>query len=1194
MEFSPNQLKAINERNKNILVSAAAGAGKTAVLVERIIRRITDKDNPIDVDHFLIMTFTNAAADEMRDRILKRIEELRNANPDDTRLFRQSMLVHNAKITTIHGFCSDIIREHFGEAGVEPQFRVGDDVEMKLLMQDVAEKLLEEAYEEASEREDAGFFEVMDEISKGVHDDAVVELILKLYKFAEADPFPEKWLDKAVRVYDEEDPNRFVTSPLMLEHIEYTRYRLEGIRNNIDALLRYIYEHPEVAIYKDTITEDEEKLEELLRIDTYMGFNACASFELKNLPRFTTKDPEVSMHKDYVSNARKVYKAAVKECLASFELSPEGHIQQLGRCRGKVRVIAKLASDFAGRYEEEKRRLGVIDFSDMEHLALKIMWEHPQVANEYRERFEEIYVDEYQDSNLTQETLVELICRKKDGAKNRFMVGDVKQSIYRFRQARPDLFMEKFDTYTDDGSDLRICLNDNYRSDISVIESVNEVFSTIMSRRVGDIEYDEDAKLHFAATCYEKHDNPNYNKTELALLRHSAEVSDASLEGTYVATRIHEMIKNGMKIFDAKNSIYRGVKYSDIVILVRALKGWDAPIRQALEEAGIPAQVEVSTGFFGTIEIRTLLDYLSVIDNPLQDIPLANVLRSPIGGLNDEELALIKGNSREMLYTCLVNAIESDTTADGLRVKVRAFGDKLNSLRELASYKSVYELLRCIIDDDYAVHAYAMPGGSKRMMNLNMLLKKAEDFGRTSYKGLFNFLRYMEKIKKYEIDFGEAGESEGMSDAVRIMTIHKSKGLEFPICFVCGMNRKRNAMDETAPVLFSARDGIGVDITDIEKRFVYSSFMKKLIAKRLYRENLSEEMRVLYVAMTRAREKLIMTGSVRMKKEWEEIQDDSEHDSILLEKILSGKQNLEAWNSYLDMLCFMYNEIGAFNYIDAKFVRFEDVIMGATRVTAERDLDLSQFARIIEENVGMSDEEAAELARVDRYLRFTYPYDVSQARYRKVSVSELKKKAMEALYEKDSPADTKNMFEEDKPTVPNFIREEQEEISGGSFYGTAFHRMLELWDYCAYDDPTEDDVKAFMQNMLERGRIEQRQYEAVKPAEVLHFVKSELGERMKRAAAAGKLRREQPFVLGVTQENEELMMVQGIIDAYFEENGTIVIVDYKTDRVKEAAELADRYRTQLDYYAKALERLLELKVSEQIIYAARFKETVLL
>ncbi len=1183
VKWTSEQQKVIDLRNRNILVSAAAGSGKTAVLVERIIRRLTEDDTPTDVDRLLIVTFTEAAAAEMKERIGAAIEKKLEERPGDIRLERQATLIHSAQITTIHSFCLAVIRDHFHVIGIDPGFRIAEEGELKLLKQDVLEELLEECYAEAKEE----FLDFTERFGSGKSDKKIEEIILKMYEYSRSYPRPDRWLDQCVKAYESED--------LEVRAEERVRMRAADIERVLERGLKICEEPDGPYMYGDMLDSDLEELERLQRAENFDAmYSAAAGFKWKRLS--SRKDDTVSPDKkEKVKKLREQAKSLLKGMQEDYFYAPREVWQQdMQDALPSVVTLTELVKRFAHMLDEKKRLRNMIDFNDMEQFALAILTEEKDgelvpsaVAGEYQDRFDEVMIDEYQDSNLVQETILTSVSRVSRGEYNIFMVGDVKQSIYSFRLSRPELFMEKYNTYSlKDSVTQRIDLHKNFRSREEVLDSVNDIFRQIMKKELGGIEYDDSAALYpgaeFPPLPSGKED---FCKSELLLLdkEDTRGEDERQAEARMIARRIRELIRDGV-VLDKETREYRRVQYRDIVILTRSIRGWAEVFSSVLGEEGIPAYSVSREGYFETYEVSVLLDYLKILDNARQDLPLAAVLTSVFGGLDTRELAEIRiAYPNVPFYNAAAMCAKGDAAEDAcmeeLRGKLRRFYDQVRYFREKVPYTPIHELLEEIIDKTgYGLYIAAMPGGAQRMANVEMLTERAAAFEGTSYKGLFNFVRYIAQLKKYDVDYGEAGIMDEQADTVRIMSIHKSKGLEFPIVFVAGMGKKFNTQDTKGSVLLHPDWGAGVDLIDLKRRTKTPTFLKKMIREETALENLAEEMRILYVALTRAKEKLIMTGAAKITE-----------DGAVSD--ISSVFRAEGAKCYLDWVlpCILSDETGKVKQespVEVSVFRAEDLTPQQEETQAE------VVAEDVLRNWDASQVYEPELReRLDAQIDYVYPFEDEGKMKLKFTVSELKKWA--SLAEEAG----EEMYEEPVvvPLIPEFLKEE--EILTGAPRGSAYHKLLELLDFTV--DYDVENLIAAVQQLRQEGRLTDEMTECIRPKDILRFLGCRSGKRMADAARNGKLYKEQPFVLSVDASeiypedcSGEKILVQGIIDVYFEEPDGLVVLDYKTDKVRTGNELKEKYHAQLDYYAQALEQLTEKSVKEKIIYSFTLGEEI--
>ncbi len=1186
--YTKEQQRVIEERNANLLVSAAAGSGKTAVLTERILSLLSDKENPTDIDRMLIVTFTNAAASEMRERIGVAIEKFMEKEPGNRWMQRQIALLPNAQITTIDSFCLFLIRNNFGDIGLDPGFRILDEGERKLLMQEVLSNLLESHY--AKEKEE-DFFHLVECYCPDGKEKELEKQILSLYEFSMSMPYPMEWLEGSLTDYSEEN----CAFPENCEWWSLGDNAREALVKEIAKKSREGYELCMEEAGPKGYTpclEAMKKLGEALKQNpSYEArYKILKDTALPALSKAKGKeeDPEL---REAAKKLRDEAKQMLESLQDSYYFASWEEIKEDMVYAGRtVNMLVTLVMEFSRLFAETKREKNVIDFADMEHFALDILIQKDgdviqptKAALEYRDYFSHIMVDEYQDSNYVQEYILKSIT----GDDNYFMVGDVKQSIYRFRQARPEIFLQKYQTYGESGPSIRIDLNKNFRSREEVLESVNDVFDKIMTPATANMAYDEKAKLYVGATYPKKEEG--VNRTELVLIQKpeeevrkeiGADSGRHDVEAFWVAEKIREMMATPFLVTDKSSGQLRPVAYKDIVILLRSMDGWEGDFRRILEQKGIPAYSSVKNGYFAAMEIRTILNFLQVLANPRQDIPLYGVMTSYFGGFSEEEAALIKGCGKE---TEKENGKASDLFGALLSCEQKEVGEKKEKLlkcieyyRNKIPYVSIRNLLELIYrETGYLDYMTALPGGSKRRANLLLLLEKAKSFEATSYHGLFHFIRYIGQLKEQEVDYGEAGILDENADVVRIMTIHKSKGLEFPVCFLCGMGKRINKKDAAKMILADSDLGLGVDCINPKMRSKRVSLKKKQMAQKIIADCIAEEMRVLYVAMTRAKEKLFMTGVV------EEIE--TTLDKAPGKGELSEYQILHA-STYLDFVLGAYADRDKLTYY-LHTVMPDDLLSMEWKEEMESTVNREKLKEL-------SLEETDEQRLLKEKFAFTYPYPALKGLYTKTTVSELKK----AAYEEE---DGKPMFEEaeDTPYEPFFVRKEEVQ-SAGTLRGSAYHRILELLPFAELFGKNlgEKERTKWIEKVLEENLHNKKmsaEYASLIAADKCgKFLETSLSRRMAEADAKGLLYKEKPFFMGVPakelQESfpeTETILVQGVIDVYFEEEGELVVADYKTDRVTAPEELVQRYRSQLAIYARALEQITGKRVKEKIIYS---------
>lgn len=1201
MTWTKEQQQVIDLRNRNILVSAAAGSGKTAVLVERIKELVLDKKHPVDIDHLLVVTFTNAAAAQMKERVAKALEKALQENPSDVRLQQQAALVQNAQITTIDSFCLYVLRNHFHEIGLEPNFRIGDEGELKLLREDVMTGLFEQCYEEKH----PGFLHLISCYGTSRSDAPVRDMIFKLYSYAQSYPWPKQWLREALSCYEIKTEQELEQAPFIEMTVEYGKQMVKGYLEQAEHYLELCQDADGPYMYEDACEQDAELMEELLSCDTYQAF-----YEELGKCKFAT----LGRAKDYIGSPekqeqvkaeRKKLKDGIGKLKSDcFALTFQEILEQLTLVQPSAEALAEVTERFIDAFAERKQDKNLVDFSDLEHFALEILVEEEtgkptETAKEFQNAYEEIMIDEYQDSNYVQETILRAISREAVGQNNLFMVGDVKQSIYRFRLARPELFMEKFDTYeTTDAPCQRIDLHKNFRSRDSVLTFTNDIFYQIMKRNLGGVDYTDEAALYCGAD-YPAGEKEDAFDSEILLTTTQEleegtkqQISKQKLEAKLIADRIRKMVGKE-EVVDEETGEFRKVHYGDIVILLRSLSEWADLFAEVLNANGIPAHTVSRTGYFSTLEIRTVLNYLRILDNPRQDIPLAAVLKSPMAGLSDEQLARLRLLAEDKPYHQCVKMFleaeeeltEKESTADeDMRAKLKRFSETYKKLRRQTMDIPMHELLQKVLKETgYARYASALPAGRQRLANLHMLSEKAIAYEKTSYRGLYHFIRYIDELQKYDVDFGEAelvGENE---DAVNIMSIHKSKGLEFPVCFVSGMGKSFNKQDSRSKMILHPNLGVGLDIIEEDRRIKVPAFFKKVIARQTELESLGEELRVLYVAFTRAKEKLIITGYI---KDEEMLQQIREIYCGSNRKALNFKERAEA-KTFLEWILPAAAASGSWDKV--------------SYVTPWSMLE-DEAAHQITEHVSLRQrvQQAEEVSdtlyeKIKEQLSYQYPHPDAIHLVTKYSVSELKHRAMRELAAKEEEDVTPKFLEEvSTPYVPAFM-EGKAEVNQGALRGTAMHRLMECYDFTKMPDRSDEfteNIKKQLTGLVQMGKVSEDMQKLIRIPSVELFLKSQLAPRMKAAAMRDDLFREKPFVMGNHEMEEEMVLIQGIIDVFWVEEDGIVLLDYKTDRVDSATRLRDMYKEQLDLYAEALERIFPLPVKEKYLYSFRLNQAI--
>jgi len=1239
-QWTDEQLKAIETRNCNLLVAAAAGSGKTAVLVERIIKIITNEENPVDIDRLLVVTFTNAAAAEMRERIAAAISKELDKKPNSRNLQKQLTLLNRANITTMHSFCLDVIKNNFHRIDLDPSFRIGDQTEGILIKSEVIDELFEDKYND----DDLEFTDLVEAFSSYKNDDNLKELVLDLFNFTMSGPWPEKWLNDSTEIFNIksiEELNRTKWVKVLAENVSieiegYIKMMEKAIEiiNETDGLEPYIDNYTSELmcikrVYESTSNGLEEIYEALLAVE----FN-----RLKSIKKDKVSDES---SQNVVKKIRDDIKKKISDLVNNtFSVTPEQMLINIQRSYPHMKKLTKLVLEFGERFSKKKRDRNILDFNDLEHLCLKILIDYDEnqniipssIAKNFREYFDEVLVDEYQDSNNVQETIINLVSRKESDTPNVFMVGDVKQSIYRFRQAKPELFIDKYNTYKLGEADNRkIQLYKNFRSRKEVIDGVNYIFKELMSKTVGELEYSDDEALNLGANYRESEDediilggaielniiNKNYEESPEELVEEQEEINNVIMEGRIVARKIKELMssKDGktFKVLDKETGEYRPVMYKDIVILLRATKNWAESILDELGEEGIPVYSDTGTGYFESIEIRTIISLLKVIDNPMQDVPMLALMRSPIAGFSAEEISDVRLINKEKYFYENIKYIGEEAYDNREAIYAKELIDKCKYLIERIEIwrnKSIYMAIDEFIWNLYMDTAYygyvgAMPNGVFRQANLKILFQRAKQFEKTSFKGLFNFINFINKLTKSSGDMGSAqmlGENE---DVVRIMSIHKSKGLEFPVVFLCGMGKSFNLMDLNKNMVYHDELGLGPDFVDIEKRFSIGTLAKESIKKKMKLETLSEEMRILYVACTRAKEKLIMTGTVT------NIEKSAERwlSSASLEKEYILPSEVLKCRSYLDWV-----GMALCHHNDGTAIR--DIAGGSNEISKNDEskwkIDLWNKSHLINklelENI---EEEKYETIitdtnslnswvsdEINRRLSYKYPLKASTTLKSNISVSDLKRRHSEENY------NTEEIYREKVLTTPKFLQEKRGLTP--SEKGTAVHFVMKKIDLNRVS--SINDIKEQLQELYEGEYILNEELKAINPYKILNFFQSDLGRKILELNKNGeKIYREVPFYTEISsleidktleedKYKNEKVRLQGIIDCFFEYDGDIILLDYKTDYVKDGDEnnLKEKYEKQLEYYSHAVFKITGKNVKYKYLYSFSLEKELLL
>jgi ATP-dependent helicase/nuclease subunit A len=1287
--WTEEQWDAITTRHRNLLVSAAAGAGKTAVLVRRVIFLLTHPTDPLDIDRLLVVTFTDAAAAEMRDRISKALEEELDSQPASARLSRQLALVSKADISTLHSFCHKIIRQYFYRLGIDPAFRGMDDVENQLLQLEVIDDLFEGYYDDIDFEQE--FTGLVDRYGGGRGDENVKDFVLRVYNFSRSRPDPDKWLSQLSSMFS-------IPVDTGIRDLPWTDFALCGVNHRVSMAYRSLGQAAEIAgmplgpaTYAELLREEFEACGRILKACKDRDWEAIAelidALEFSALPGIKRGacDDALKLEAQAERNeAKKILKGLKDEY---FSRSPQELVDDIRAIAPSMKTFIRVVQGFDMAYQAAKREKSLVDFADMEHLCLKVLrewdgskgeWVKSDVAKELQDRYREVLVDEYQDINPVQNEILRFV----SSPRNSFMVGDVKQSIYRFRLAEPRLFMEKHKTFPKmdtDSDNRRIDLSRNFRSRQTVIDSVNFIFRQVFSQGVGEIDYDIDAEL-VAGARYPSpdtglfrgdSDNPpvevyliDRNATEgrespgdtgdlpgtsgdgspapasgeAAEGENLEDLEALEVEARLMACRISEMVRGtAMKpgpefqVWDKERKAYRPVSYRDIVVLMRATRGRANVLLDVFRQAGVPAYAELGTGYFEAVEVETMLSLLKIIDNPRQDIPLAAVLRSPIGGFSHDELARIRLCSRQYDFYHALEATSSACENEELASKAAGFLERLESWRTVARRAPlsalVWQLYR---DTKYLDYVGGMPGGIQRQANLKAFHERARQFDRFSRQGLVRFLRFIDRLREAEGDLGTAralGESE---DVVRIMSVHKSKGLEFPVVFIPDMGKQFNLQDLGYDILLHSEVGLGPMYCESERRIKYPTLAYHGVREAKLRETMCEEMRVLYVAMTRARERLVIVGSDRN-----------------LEKSASKWHNGSSKTGWGLPEEILYSARGFLDWVGSSLVRHRAgrcILQLASSSGCPADSEVfhdpsrfsvsvlsageacSGFRGLTDSGLKEPDIDwnlvigAYPLGRqvdpelwqeIQNHACWKYPYSLLTERAAKVAWAEIKRRFdfsgedAELTREdaKISPDDAVHVMPVPGQLIPRPGFLQSVDITP-SERGEATHLVIQHLDLKGPLDVS--GIRDSIGKMIDDELLTRELASAVDTQSICDFFRSPLGLRVK--ANPDMVMREVPFSLGIpasrvypelselggTVSECERVLVQGIIDCIIDEHDGFVLIDFKTGGKQwhDPTAITSRYQGQISVYKEALETIYKKPVKEAYIYLLEMRKAV--
>ncbi|HWL22657.1 MAG TPA: helicase-exonuclease AddAB subunit AddA [Ureibacillus sp.] len=1219
--WTDEQWKAIWATGQDTLVSAAAGSGKTAVLINRMIEKVIDKDNPIDVDELLVVTFTNASAAEMRHRMAEALEKEIAKDPRDQHLRRQLSLVNKAQISTLHSFCLSIVRQYAYLIEIDPGFRIANEGESSLLKDDVLAEVLEEAYDNKDETKVNAVYRLVDSFTSDRDDQEIETLIDKLYQTSLVHPSPNEWLHSLSEQYKLNDS-------MTIDDLVYIGHVKNAIKFSLQEAYSYIEEVRQLALrpdgpapYGETAELDFVLLQEAFRRlengtwqELYDYFNTLKWETLSRKKQ--DSDPELKeLAKKKRDQAKKVV-TKIKEDF--FTRTPARLLEEIRLMAPMIDTLVELTENYGQKFKAAKLERGLLDFSDLEHYALEILSENvdgklqpSEVANEFKQKFKEVLVDEYQDTNMLQETILQLVKSGAEENGNLFMVGDVKQSIYRFRLAEPMLFLNKYLNFEEEPvtSGLKIDLNANFRSRQEVLHATNYVFEQIMGKTVGEIDYDEKAGLKPSAPynevetpvelaiLYEQQDDEDTEEDSDEGIQSidvviEEEIAKSQQEARFIIKRIQELMASGATVYNAKEKDpekrVRPLRYSDIVILMRSMN-WSNDLVEEFKAAGIPLFAESSKGYFEALEVMVMLNVLSIVDNPYQDIPLASVLRSPFVGLSENELALIRLAKKNVpFYEAMKTFVHEERAGISAETqeKLHTFLQQLDIWRDMARRGSLSDLIWKIYNDtNYYEMVGAMANGKQRQANLRTLHDRALMYEKTSFRGLFRFLRFINRMKSRGDDLGVAKSIGEKDDVVRLVTIHSSKGLEYPVVFVAGLGRAFNQMDFSNSYMFDQQYGFAVKAIDPENRIMYTSLPFLAIKEKKILEMKAEEMRILYVAMTRAKERLILVGSVKDFEKTAAKWCEAGHTSnpMLPEYIRARAKN------YLDWIgpaiarheCFSSFYENSYTPIQHPSIWKISAISNDMFLNSKNSIDEDGQKDAI-----LHEVDEALYEELNRRFTTKYPFEKSITKKSKTSVTEIKRiENLLRFEEQDDWEVTDHRTFNSVAKRPMFL---QQKGLSSTEIGTAVHTVMQHAPKEGFH--SIDEMNAFLLNLVNHQLLTEEEMKVVEPVKVMGFYNSSIG---KRFIQAKKIYRELPFTLSRTDQDGDRQIIQGIIDCLIlDEDGKWILLDYKTDKILPkfsedpalTKEMTERYGVQLRIYSEAVKAVLGVEVDEKIIY----------
>lgn len=1277
VHWTDAQQKVIDARNSNLLVSAAAGSGKTAVLVERIIQMISNSECPIDLDKLLVVTFTKAAAAQMKDKIVDAIEQLLIEQPENEHYLRQMDLTNHANIMTIDSFCYQIVKEHFYALSIDPEIRIGDNGEIGLLREEILEQTIELFY-----RDNADFVAFSDAYSSDKNDSRVEEIILQIYNVSSSYPRPEIWTKRARELFDCQTEESLSKLLVMQDFLREIHNLACGVKETIQNTLKYTQMPNGPYHLEKTLLLDSAFMDDIMMANSYSRLQELKQEGFKRIATNRKGDYDKELE-NVVKGIRDQYKKRIAVLLDVCTQSSKKIIEQIGEQKAMFTALLDAVDYFRMQFLQAKLDSRILEFSDVEHFALQVLCkgydehENPipsDIGLDLSEDFEEILIDEYQDSNYLQEAILNCVSKVSQGKNNIFMVGDVKQSIYGFRMARPDLFMDKYHTYeAEDGAVCRkILLKNNFRSRANVLEAINYIFYQIMGADLGGIDYTQDESLIPGRTFLESEDDcvellmgesQNFEflsdravigEKEEHLDEELEDIGKIELEATMVANRILEMLgangKEPFQIMSESGDGMRPVSCRDIVILFRAPRAFQRVFSEVLLAKGLPVKVQNENGYLDRVEIQMLLSLLYVLDNPLNDVEMAAAMRSFFGKCDNNDLAILSVLKRKMTCESLYKIVEilsvdkisgdlqqalcdmpkeMGTKCTELIAKCKQFMKILECLKVKMHHESAADILHSIYyETGYYYYVRSMPDGINRARNLVLFLRETSKIAGEQYCSIFELLRYVHRMQEKAIPLGGDPTNDSDENVIRIMSIHKSKGLEFPVVFLSGMGKDFNLKDTKQSIIVHSDYYIGAKYFNLDKRCGGDTFIRQAMCAMMQTANIAEELRVLYVGMTRAKEKLIMTGVTKdipaLVKKFEAVSQRRE------QKLSYGV--VKTTMNYLELVvaALIRNEdfMDAMHKVRARIDKKDGSVISAHynggvmlkeprvrfRVMAYDYLSIlvshlessdDQYAYKMQNLTDWEKAPAACYDTIAERLTWQYKNEMLTKQSAKLSVTEIKR-----MYENDTVEEFVNaeLCVEGQNNAyrdvlkPKFIAEQQSLTAAQK--GTYIHKAMEMFAF----DKAEDInmVRVQLEGLFDADRLPKQAQSFITVDMINQMVNSSLGKRMRIAARDERLYKEQQFVVGVPQSkisrcemqeaSKDLIVVQGIIDAFFEEQGELVLVDYKTDQIQNGQEavLVERYRTQMRYYKETLEQLKGMSVKESYIYSFALGKEILI